>query len=668
MNPNAERFIDLASRPLESQPELHARAVAELRDQIADEADAAAGIGRAVDALESADRRPRWRRWRVALGGLALAVSLPVLAHAFWQMKSFVATSKGPSPGGSLTGRELLILRGDPSAGSETGRWRALWAVDTGNPAWLLEYAKASLSERKTFSPDILEAAADIDPDNAWYDVMQACEMAGRGVEKRIPGYNERQRGAKTTFHLRDEAELGAALERLHEAAHKPRFVSTDPAFQSQRIGLLPARTDIVSQYPRLLLTMADTPGSLRCRHLADAISLQAGRLADARDVDGFRRLLADWKWLVESASRAGPTLMDVMVAKAVFTAPLPALTDAARALGLEREAAAFAAQRDRHDPQLRKERQRREGGSPTLALMSSKGSGLHHTSLTMVARQPENAPPLTADDLRPGRLADHALCGRAAALALWVVLAVLAGLAVACADGREPARSLAKRLQSLFGVRDWVGLLACGVIVPLVWAFLVIRLSPFSSREWMIGFAGMLGSGLQLGTVSVLILTASAVAISRRLGKRAGFLGLGSRWPKTGVVALASAALAVPAAGATLYFGESAIFSGAALSGMALLWLVWRGAAGWLDLGKPPKRPLRRQLLARLAVPVLVFAMTVSAMLAAGLYFEERHWIARDWPMEIAPDSGGGTRYEMQATETLRNELLADLGSIPVP
>ena len=219
------------------------------------------------------------------------------------------------------------------------------------------------------------------------------------------------------------------------------------------------------------------------------------------------------------------------------------------------------------------------------------------------------------------------------------------------------------QRLRYLFRWNDWLWILGGGILIPLLWYFAVTRLTPFSAREWSMRITGFFLPAAQLVSLTVLIPVASATIASGRLAKRAEFLGLKPRQTWLGWVAVLSAALAIPLAGMIMEIrplGGTLFLASCALSGVALLWLVW----GFFchALGKPPGGSLRRATLARMMVPAWVFGMLVFALLVPVHYAEERHWIQQDRLLEITAESPSMTRYERDLTAVLRKELMEKL------
>lgn len=626
-------------------------------------------LAEAENALERAGPHPR-RSWRIVLYLTTLVVSLAVLAHSVVQLGQFAGINHWITPGlpqklplphptAHLTPQQKLLLLGDGRAPNEADRWKPLWQSEPANPAYFMEYAMAYRRDHDQLPPEILETAARIDPENAWYPAIEAAAKAKAAVKKKSPGYDGRQRGEKTTYSVIDEAAFADALKLFREATAKPRLTNHQVELLDQRLPLLPERRDFVSQFPRQLFSASQNCGTLDLRSLAEAISIEAGRCAERKDVAGFQQLVSDWRWLVSTAARDGVSLLDVLVAKALFTIPLGQLRDAAKSLGLEADAGKFATFYQQHED--RRERSRKMYSSEVAELIETKASIMTLLTLTAGRNQADTPPPITEADLQPGRYADHALFGRAHALASWAILGLCAGLAaLSRLRESETNNRMAGRLQGLLPWQDWVRIFAGGIIVPLLWFIAITRFTQISAREWSMKPSGFLMPAGQLGSMTLLMLVASAVIAGGCLGKRAGVLGPQPRLPWFGWLAVISAALAIPVFGAMMAVRPTAFYTGCSLAGVALLWLAW----GFIRhaFRKPPAAALRRATLARMMEPTWIFGMLMFALLVPGYHAEERHWIQQEHLLEITAATNGMSRYEWDLTQVVRKELLAKL------
>ena len=456
-----------------------------------------------------------------------------------------------------------------------------------------------------------------------------------------------------------DEAAFAEALKLFRQATAKPRLTNHQLELRSQRFTLLPERRDYVSQFPVHAFAASQTCGIADFRSLADAISIEAGRCAERKDVASFQQLVADWRWLVSTAARDGVSLLDVLVAKALFTTPLGQLRDAAKSLGLEAEAGKFDTFYQQHENW--REHSRNQFNYNEVALMETKSSLMAGLTLPMVRRQADAPPPITEADLRPGRYADHALFDRAHALVSWAILGLCAGLAALSRLRESEANNrMAGRLQDLLSWQDWVRIFVGGILVPLLWFVAVTHLTPFSAREWSMRITGFFQPAGQLVSLTLLMLVASTIIAAGCLSKRAGFLEPKPRLPWFSWMAVISAALAIPVFGAMMDIRPLAFYAGCCLGGVALLWLKW-GFIRHISR-RPPGAALRRATLARIMVPTWIFEMLMFALLVPVYHAEERCWIQQEHLLEITPATTGMSRYEWDLTQVVRKELLAKL------
>lgn len=481
MESETGRFIALATRPLGDNLELKLAAEAELRKSV--EAHAAGrtrALVEAVEALEAADRHPnRRRRWIALLLAVTAVVFLPLLGHTILQfreiskLRAFTSMS-GPSdftepriPG--LTPQQRLLLFGASGADDEAGKWKPLWDSAPDNPAYLAEYASAYFRDHKELSPEILQAAESLDPDNAWFAALAATGMAEGGVTKERVPYSPVKSPPKTPVWKIDDAKrLDETLAAIHRLAAKTKYTAYQAELLRERMPLFPPRRDYVSQIPPMLYVGLMPASNLGLRKLSDAMAAGAQQCAARGDVEGFRRITGDWQALVPLFVRGGDTLIDVMIAKVFFSGPAQNFRDAARTLGLEKEARYFAGIQDRWLEE-KNAREKRGKPDPDGALVEQRSAVLVGMTLPMLRRQVKSPPRLTAEDLRPGRYADHALFGR---LGSWAVFLLLGLCAVAAATfrGTPLARRLSARMVDLLRPADWIWMLLGGIGFPVAW------------------------------------------------------------------------------------------------------------------------------------------------------------------------------------------------------
>lgn len=673
MNPEAERLIDLATRPLADNAELRLSAEAELRKSLeAHAADRPDAIKEAADSLAHADLHPKRGRWKVALYVVMLLVSLPLIAHTARQIYRSAGIRNLISAGGSaaapgkipnLGPAQSLLLYGDERATNEADRWKPLWDSEPENPTYLAVYAAAYFKDHDKLSPEILAAAERIDPDNGWFLALAAAANAEDAVKREKRNLKDTKDGKAAVMTIRDEKLLDETLATLHLMAAKPRFASYQNELLRRQIPLFPPRRDWVSQIPLLAHVGSMRAPGISLRKLPDVLAAGAARCAAKGDIDGFRRIIGDWHSFVRHATEGGDTMIDVLVAKVTITGPAANFRDAARTLGLEEEERYFAElnERARNEKDARDKLRRTE--SAEHEILREKGSILGGLTAPLLARQVQRPPVYTVEDMRPARHADHALVGRALSGLGWTLFAIVIPC-VFFANRRESlAARLSLRMTDLLRPWDWVRLMVGGVVFPVLWYLAITRLTPLTAREWSVTWLMFMPVGGQFVSFTLSLFILPSLIASELLAKRAAAFGFSPRFRWLGWLAAVAALAGVPAFGAVqLYAGGGALmFAPAIFPACAVVAWILSGFA----FGRAP-RQLRRATLDRILLPACVASMLAFALLVPFHYTEEQYWIQRDRVGEISTDAPALSRFEYEVAQILRGEILEMLGDPP--
>jgi hypothetical protein len=670
MDPATDRFIELATRPLAGNAELHLAAAGELRRGLAENSASPGAIAQAADSLARADRHPRRHWWRMALYLTTLVVSLAALVyplrmiHDFTLIKSlflptydWLGEIKEPASS-TLTTQQKLLLYGKDGAINPEERWKPLWDSEPDNPAFLAQYAAAYFNENKTLSAEILDAAARIDPDNGWFPALAAVELVESAVTENPRTSKEKKDFKTPEWEIKDAEKLNKTLALIHQAAEKPRFTSYEETLIKQRIPLLPKRHDYVSQIPPIAYMASQTTAVLNLLRLSQAMAAGAQECAARNDVDGFRQIIGDWEHLAKQSTGNGFTLVDLLVARVFLFRPVANFRDAAQTLGLDEETLRFTKLNESQKSEKEARERRGKLNSETENLVEKHGSLFASLSLPMVAKQVKSPPPLTAADLRPARYADNALFSRAASILAWAVLGLCSGFAALHRYRQSPLiRTLSGRMLDLLRTSDWITIFAGGILLPVLWYVAVTRLTPLSAREWSFRSSGFIQHNCQSGSLLVMLILLPVVIATWRLAKRGALLGMRTRFPWAGWLAALSAALATAASGAMMLGNQNLlIYPAFALLGIPVLWMIIGFSRN--VLGTHP-HALRRATLARIVLPTWIFGMLVMIATVPPLYLEECHWIQQDRLFEFTAAAPALSRYEWEVTQQLRKELL---------
>lgn len=678
-SPAARRFIDLATDPLADNAELHLAARSDLSRRIeTSPAAAAEALDEASAALETASRQP-WRRW-VAIALSVVAVGAALLWGATTAMRMVWLSSVVELIGGSGMNEEeakrflpqvsdpetRLLLFGGEGATTEEEKWRPLWQSDPSNPVYFANFVAEWKRTHGRVSDELLDEAEKIDPHNGWYLAFAAGSELDGALEKVPRSDAERAAGKAQRFVIKDEGKYQKALGYFNAAAERSMLRDHAAALMAERASALPQSDDMVSNLRNLTYMAGLYSNSIPLRRLGELIAHEADLCAERGDGERFRRLVRQWRWLVEGMNESGGSLVDGLVAKAVVAGPLRNFRNAAGKHGMTDEALHFGTMDDAFEAGRLARGTRK---TPDDEAIRNQGSWMASLTLPSVGKQVEFPPLLTKEDLKPGRMADHSIIGRmfAASIAFLLVLAAGFTVLVRFRHG-EFGRKLSARLCSLIRPSDWLLMVGAGVIAPLLWFAIVTRFTPFSSRDWTPMFAGgfpMIGQWVSL---AMLVFTAGAAAAAWRFDRRTRFLGRAPKSAWFGGFAVLCAALAIPAFGAipvvTVAGGRPALWTGLGLGGIVLLW--WLAGFFGIATGLPNPGSVRRIAISRLLVPVWM----VAALVVLGILYvhslEESHWVGKDNLMRVCPDHLGLSRYEADVTEQLRKELRETISKLP--
>lgn len=680
MNSPSDRFIELATRPLCDNSELKLAAEDDLRKRLDANHAEAGEIDEAAQRLQEASSRRITRLLRPALYVAALVISLGVLLPLITELWLFSRTTlamtqlTGPSAdpvadhlADKLGPEKMLLLFGDPEAGGLTDRWKRLWNSQPDNPAYLSKHAMEYLRHRKDLPPEVRQAVDRIDPDNGWYEAIQAGLVADGAVKRKSQSTLERKNLVTPKWEIQDPEKLNRSLLLLSQAMEKPAFTNHDAEMLKLQIPLLPVPDDYLSQMVPVTYLASRTESSIHLGRIASAMAAAAQECVKQPDADKLRRLFQDWEKLAERQTRDGTSMVDLLVAQAIYQTPALNFRDAAQSLGLEQEAARFS--RIAADQQQEREQRESKRGKPDTEDMLLQQHGSIHASMSIpvLLSRVNHPPPLSANDLEPGRHAEHAFFTRAAFSAAILVLGFCAGLA-ALHRMIQPQlhRQLSNSLLGLLQRSDWMWIIGVGILGPMVWYVFFVYLTPLSSRAWSFRSNGFLQFGSQLIGLMLLILTLSIMTTAAIIARRGRFLGLAPKRTRFGWLAVISAALAIPMSGSTMPLAATilrqtpivswAMWLSGVLLALPLLWLLV--AFGKSILGDRSDG-LRRSITARVLLPAWICGAVIMALSALLLHAEERHWVRRDTLQRILPDQPGLSNYEWRVTQQVRKELL---------
>ncbi len=663
MEPDARRFMELALARLKGTAELKLSAEGELGSLLEKHAAGAPkSLEDGIRALEKRDPGKGWR-WQPVLLAICLLVSVPLLVHTALKVEIFTRfypdgyspTELGVSP------ENLLLLSGNTGAVDGETRWKALWESDPENPAFLSEYVLGS----KTVPKEALEAAGKIDPDNSWFLLSTAAARGDGAVSRKGSGsVSSGSPRPAALWTVKNKARLDEALAALHDALAKPGFRSYRREMMAKRIQVIPPPRDVIGQMMLGSYAQSLASGGEGLSGIGALFGAGAQEAAAAGNREEFLQIIADWRELATKVARSDSDLVGTFGIRSIFTIPVANFRDGATRLGLDQERDKFAALHNEFEQDRIVRNDARTKGTALENLIDREGSFLTDQRIGSSSRSLLDPPPIRPRELASPRYAEHALFQRACTWMAWIAMFHCVAIAAGSKNRQPPVvKQLGSCFQDLFKPGDWVRVIGIGIGLPLLWYFVVVYLTPASARGHAVMDSYAIAPGGQFGSLVLAMILLPVEVTSRRLEKRAAFLGLQPlrRWP--GTVATGAALLAVPCYAGMLLPGMPGQVSKVVAIGL-------NGIAGsWIFVGlvlcfmANPRQALRRATLGHLLWPVWAAAMLMLALLSLTFQAEERYWVGQDELNRLSAEFPM-TRYGEEAAARVRANALQMLDS----
>jgi hypothetical protein len=675
-SPCARRFLDLATRPLETNAEQCIAARADLARRIAESPQTTdAVLEDASERLVNADRSKMRRRVLPLLGAVALvslAVVVGTTAYRFIQFRGFIRmTSHLPDDGATsalvryakkLSPDARLLLFGDVAAGSEAEKWKLLWESDRSNPSYLQAYAEGFLSDKKEIPPDLLKQVETTDPGNAYLETLAAGSLAISTIERKTPPWSARKSTEAPVLVVKDQARFDQAYEALRKAAELPGFTDHNITLNQERFRHLPPGRDYLERSSVVAYTMGYTTQKTKLMDLAKLLAAKANTFDDPADISEFRECVRLWSWLAERSADTSWCLIDGLITRAIIHTPLKNFRDAAARLGLGDASKDFRMLDERLEAD-KERRKQRDKEDDTVLLIMTMSSVMADLQIPMSMRQLDSPPVITGDDLKPGRLTDHALLGQAHSIIAAICFGLLL-LGALLSRTMVPYESqiVGRRLADLVSPRDRVLLFVAGILGPVAFYFAMIQIPHLSAREWGMRITAFLVPSIQLVALTLLMVNLTIAVGARLMRKRLAMLEPARRsWrrclPWFGV---ACSLLMMLGCGSSYQWMFKYCV---ALLIPAVCWPL----AFWLPriFRKPKEINMRRIALHQILAPAWTGAVIVSCLLFALHRSDEIKWTQRDRLMAPDAEAGGMSHIEGLAAKQLgleTRELLKDM------
>ncbi len=667
MNDSTECLIETAVRPFSDNAEMQLAATSLLSGLTETNNGNSANAIHRWNAVDARKRKPVWRIVLFSVLAVVSAIMLVDVARDTLPYVRLYSSLTNFIPSGPdyryqqqleerLSASQNLLLFGDSTQPTEAGKMKALWDSEPENPAYFGEYVKAYLSDNDTLPPDFLETARRIDPRNSWFTYLAAAVECKGSFEKRKQSKTSRVSGEARTWDIRDKAKLDRALVLLHEARSQPECRDYIKELARQRIDILPRDNPTDNLHSITYLAGTTAMDIIYLRHLSDAISAKGWTFGEEADAAGLKGLIDDSDAFVTAlAGVEVSNMIEVLVFKVCAAGIAKELGAAATRLGLAADAARLTETHQRFE--AHKIARDTRTASPDRVGPEANGALLASLTLPIIARQMEAPPPLTDDEVKPGRLADHELFARTSCIGAWIIL-----LVILCGTAgyryRSPAliRRLAKRIEALMRPADWAWLLGSGLLLPLAYVMILNRLTPLGGRDFGLQTTFMLLPAAHFLGLTVLMILLPLLITRWRLGQRAAAFGFANNKSKLGWFAAACAGGFIPVVGWGACAGSRVGLAVAA--GLILVPALWLLAVMLRAIFSKPSMLLHRSTSARVLLPVYTTAMLLLVSLVPVYKAAGQHWFERDTLIRLDPAYSSMTRYEYEAAEQMRKEF----------
>lgn len=672
----AERFIAAATAPLGDNAELQMMAAQELRGGImfgplqehCDSLEAAAGH------LETGRNSRHWRRLFYATTAiLVVTAGIPVVRD-FLKFRvgerSLGSRGTGPVPMtadlpfggavptrlqdifGDLSANQKLLLFGDPAAGTFPERFRALWAGDPTNPVFFADYTRACSESAAGLPPDFLVSVDRVDPDNGWFHHLAAGLEARDATTFNHFPYRITKHGGRFPEHrIKSPSGVAMALKLMAASAAMPRHDSYEAEIYRQRLEVLPPGDDWVGRWLAVDYLRHHPPGSGMDRYhrdLAGVVAAEAWVLASSGHAPVLAKLAADWETcVIRSLQTPATSPGDLLSISSGIAIASPSIASAARELGL----GDLAENHERWATELRLLWAARDIDQD---LFRDQG-GIFSEYLDPYSIQRAGPPQVNQEDLKPGRLADHAVTRRLVA-AVWMVLLAAGALLLALTRffrGYQ-ARRLSGALTAVLTPVDQGWILAGGILAPFALHVLLDQATPFGMHDEKLPLGSIL---LRFSVAGSILLTLPVLIAMRRLACRLGVLGWDrGTLPERRLVRIAAVLILIAGFLAVAFskrIDDELLGWSATVTSLGMIFVVFASMFG-------PRRSLVRWLaVARAAVPGQVLGVLLMALSTLAYHACEKHWIRKDRLSRIEPGIPAANRYQFEVAEDMRKALL---------
>lgn len=570
----------------------------------------------------------------------------------------------------TATPEESFLLYGDLKKIGKAEQRRALWQSDPKNPAFYADYARVHILEHRTLPVDFVKVGESIDPDNGWY-ALTAAEQLASGVAKAennlhpkctvtqsmlSKATNEEKKRLRArmvnAMTIIDLQKAGEVLDLWRSGLHRPRHDGYEITLHRLRHPILSRRTSWHDQFLPLGYLFEQVVLILQNRELTNVLvaSLQQ---ADFHTPEG-KQLLADvMAYMKILCYQDCHILIDVLVRRVSLglLAKQIEVLDTSAWDPHDVEVWQFL-----HESFLRASSE--QGKDASSDLIEQHAAMLALNDLPHLIYRTKRQAPLSASDLTPLRLVDHSLILQVVSLIACLILILLIPYPWFLRGGGIVTRISDEAWQSL-RPRDLMKMVFCCVMAPIAYYALLTWLTPWTGKEYGYRFVHLFPV---VPAVSLFLLILVLCRCWADHATRA-WRELASHGRKRKPYGLIVAALLLlPLHGTTLlaetYWSKVVQLSVVGVCLLpAVIWLTVRGWRGMFvrDFYEKVLHGLRRRMIGVATLSTIAFLLLITQLLVAL----ESRWLQQDRTMNVDPDLPT-LSYEAAVTRIAQDELRA--------
>ena len=382
-----------------------------------------------------------------------------------------------------------LLLFGDEGEPDPTNRWHALWMSEPDNPTWFSRHVAMQISYGDGLTPELLETAERIDPENGFWQLVASCIGADDVLEKIRTENDSAPRSADMWIAI-DADEVLRRIDMLHQAAAHPILDSRHTEWHRAAIPhMLPA--DHLAQKMKTLVWLASEVvyGGTHLRRLP-YLQKAAVRIAiDREDPELAARVIRDWHRISHALAHSGTTLIDMMFLHLIVNEPIELFHEAASQLGLKQELSLLTPILE-SSRKINAHREQTRANPPDAQLIDHLHSQASHLGMNAMGRGPDmlmhRPDELTAADHHPTLRMENTFTERLLIAPMALPIAVfLTVFSILWLTSNRAKRRLARQIVHLpsLGTRITIGLAASAG--PLLWYLFITRFTSYGWHTW---------------------------------------------------------------------------------------------------------------------------------------------------------------------------------------